>query len=118
MPTSLEIKIDEIVNYSELLHPNDPGIMKYFDQVRVLLLEDEEETIHFLQECKNKNTMSWIAGLLDCLPGKFPSQDLINVFELLVDRYPDDPIHLLNLNLAIDELKQALSDENEIEEDW
>ena len=43
MPTPLEIKIDEIVNYSELLHPNDPGIMKYFDQVRVLLLEDEEQ---------------------------------------------------------------------------
>jgi hypothetical protein len=108
MTRPLEVKLNELVNKLELMHPNDPGIMRYLGTALDLLLKDEKETIEFLRKCENKNTISWIASLLESLPERFPSQDLLNVFESLLDRFPDDKILLLNFNLAIDEIKSAL----------
>ena len=104
----LEQKINQIINRLDLMHPNDPDRIDRLDEIVNLLLENEVETIHFLKYCKDEKTIFNIAALLDRLPAKFSSQELLNVLESLIERFPDKETLICNVEIAIDELKQEL----------
>jgi hypothetical protein len=106
---SLEMKIKENIACIEATHINDPDRIIYYDKIESLLLEDKQETMELLRECNNIDIFSHIAALLDRLPGKFASQELLSLFESVISKFGHDRAVLLNLNMAIDELKSELA---------
>ncbi|AFY91658.1 hypothetical protein [Chamaesiphon minutus] len=104
----LKSKINELITRIEKLHVNDPDTIHYYSKIKDLLLDNERETISLLQTCDNKNMISHVVAFFENVADKFPSKELLHIFESLAKKYSSDKILIYNLNIAIDELRYCL----------
>ena len=74
------------------MHPNDPSIEKYWDELIELLSENESETINYLKHC-TKNEAEWVSEVFEDIAYNLQSNAYIESLQKINVKYPD-------LNLA------------------
>lgn len=90
-----EEKVRAVLGARALLDDNDPRIEQKWRELIVLLSEDENFTLNFLQVC-TKTELSFLSEVFEEVAYNLQSKKYIELLYLLDQRYPD-----LNLKRSI-----------------
>lgn len=90
-----EEKIRTVLGARALLDDNDPRIKQKWEELIVLLCEDENLTLNFLQVCTKKE-LSFLSEIFEEVAYNLQSKKYIELLYGLDRRYPD-----LNLKRSI-----------------
>lgn len=84
-------KIEAIINKIEKLDINDSKIYDYWNELTMILAENEEATLKFLRETNNENVIDNLSSVFADVSNKLKSQNYIIVLNELEKKFP----HLL-----------------------
>lgn len=90
-----EEKVRAVLGTRALLDDNDPRIEQKWEELIVLLSEDENLTLNFLQVC-TKTELSFLSEIFEEVAYNLQSKKYIELLYTLDRRYPD-----LNLKRSI-----------------
>lgn len=90
-----EEKVRAVLGARALLDDNDPRIEQKWEELIVLLSEDENLTLNFLQIC-TKTELSFLSEIFEEVAYNLQSKKYIELLYCLDQRYPD-----LNLKRSI-----------------
>lgn len=90
-----EEKVRAVLGARALLDDNDPRVEQKWKELIVLLSEDENLTLNFLQVC-TKTELSFLSEIFEEVAYNLQSKKYIELLYLLDQRYPD-----LNLKRSI-----------------
>ncbi|MGE7943716.1 hypothetical protein ACQKNB_16685 [Lysinibacillus xylanilyticus] len=90
-----EEKVRAVLGARALLDDNDPRIEQKWEELIVLLSEDENLTLNFLQVC-TKTELSFLSEIFEEVAYNLQSNKYIELLYCLDQRYPD-----LNLKRSI-----------------
>lgn len=90
-----EEKVRAVLGARALLDDNDPRIEQKWEELIVLLSEDENLTLNFLQVC-TKTELSFLSEIFEEVAYNLQSKKYIELLYFLDQRYPD-----LNLKRSI-----------------
>lgn len=90
-----EEKVRAVLGARALLDDNDPRVEQKWKELIVLLSEDENLTLNFLQVC-TKTELSFLSEVFEEVAYNLQSKKYIELLYLLDQRYPD-----LNLKRSI-----------------
>ncbi|MCT6926973.1 MAG: hypothetical protein M3Z89_02905 [Lysinibacillus fusiformis] len=90
-----EEKVRAVLGARALLDDNDPRIEQKWEELIVLLSEDENLTLNFLQVC-TKTELSFLSEIFEEVAYNLQSKKYIELLYSLDQRYPD-----LNLKRSI-----------------
>jgi len=90
-----EEKVRAVLGARALLDDNDPRIEQKWEELIVLLSEDENLTLNFLQVC-TKTELSFLSEIFEEVAYNLQSKKYIELLYCLDQRYPD-----LNLKRSI-----------------
>ncbi|MGE7949916.1 hypothetical protein [Lysinibacillus sp. NPDC093688] len=90
-----EEKVRAVLGARALLDDNDPRIEQKWEELIVLLSEDENLTLNFLQVC-TKTELSFLSEVFEEVAYTLQSKKYIELLYYLDQRYPD-----LNLKRSI-----------------
>ncbi|TKI50228.1 hypothetical protein [Lysinibacillus tabacifolii] len=90
-----EEKVRAVLGARALLDDNDPRIEQKWEELIVLLSEDENLTLNFLQVC-TKTELSFLSEVFEEVAYNLQSKKYIELLYCLDQRYPD-----LNLKRSI-----------------
>lgn len=90
-----EEKVRVVLGARALLDDNDPRIEQKWEELIVLLSEDENLTLNFLQVC-TKTDLSFLSEIFEEVAYNLQSKKYIELLYCLDQRYPD-----LNLKRSI-----------------
>lgn len=90
-----EEKVRTVLGARALLDDNDPRVEQKWKELIVLLSEDENLTLNFLQVC-TKTELSFLSEVFEEVAYNLQSKKYIELLYLLDQRYPD-----LNLKRSI-----------------
>ena len=85
-------EIREIINNRKKLHPNDPKVEEYWEELTEVLVRDESETIDFLNECSEED-ISWISEVFEDISEQLNSIVFIKALEKIEKKYPNLDLH-------------------------
>jgi len=97
-----EGKVRAVLGARALLDDNDPRIEQKWEELIVLLSEDENLTLNFLQVC-TKTELSFLSEIFEEVAYNLQSKKYIELLYCLDQRYPD-----LNLNRSIQIAKEYM----------
>ena len=93
----IENKMNVILNKRKSLNLNDDyGIQKSWNQIIEVLVENERNTIKYLENC-SKSDLYWISEVFEDIAEILQSNELIHCFKKLDEKYPE-----LNMTNDID----------------
>src|SRR5699024_411539 len=93
----IENKMNVILNKRKSLNLNDDyGIQKSWNQIIEVLVENERNTIKYLDNC-SKSELYWISEVFEDIAEILQSKELIHCFKKLDEKYPE-----LNMTNDID----------------
>jgi len=93
----IENKMNVILNKRKSLNLNDDyGIQKSWNQIIEVLVENERNTIKYLENC-SKSDLYWISEVFEDIAEILQSKELIHCFKKLDEKYPE-----LNMTNDID----------------
>src|SRR5699024_2294149 len=93
----IENNMNEILNKRKRLNLNDDyGIQKSWNQIIEDLVENERNTIKYLENC-SKSDLYWISEVVEDIAEILQSNKLIHCFKKLDEKYPE-----LNMTNDID----------------
>ncbi|MFK7932503.1 MAG: hypothetical protein AB8G22_03280 [Saprospiraceae bacterium] len=97
MKNTLENNVRILFERRRKMHPNDPAAYKYWDELTELLSQNQDQTIHFFNECSEEEvlllsevfediaerlkSLAYIATL-EKVQVKFPKLDLYHSIEV------------------------------------
>lgn len=84
-------KVEVVINKIEKLHINDPKIYDYWDELAMILAENEEATVKFLKETNDENIIDNLSSVFADVSAKLKSHNFIIVLNELEQKFP----HLL-----------------------
>ncbi|GIN14042.1 hypothetical protein J26TS2_39090 [Shouchella clausii] len=90
-----EERVRAVLGARALLDDNDPRVEQKWKELIVLLSEDENLTLNFLQVC-TKTELSFLSEIFEEVAYNLQSKKYIELLYLLDQRYPD-----LNLKRSI-----------------
>ncbi|MEB7453626.1 hypothetical protein [Lysinibacillus sphaericus] len=90
-----EEKVRAVLGARALLDDNDPRIEQKWEELIVLLSEDENLTLNFLQVC-TKTELSFLSEIFEEVAYNLQSKKYIELLYCLDQRYPD-----LNLKRSV-----------------
>ena len=104
MCTLLDRQLGELVEEIESKHFNDPSQMELLEEMARLMMNDEQTTIDFLNNCNANHAriIDWLCPFFDDIVYKFPSDEMINAMTSIIDIYPENQILPRNVQYAID----------------
>ena len=97
-----EEKVRAVLGARALLDDNDPRIEQKWEELIVLLSEDENLTLNFLQVC-TKTELSFLSEVFEEVAYTLQSKKYIELLYNLDQRYPD-----LNLKRSIQIAKEYM----------
>src|SRR5699024_5345815 len=93
----IDKKMNVILNKTKSLNLNDDyGIQKSWNQIIEVLVENERNTIKYLENC-SKSDVYWISEVFEDIAEILQSKELIHCFKKLEEKYPE-----LNMTNDID----------------
>ncbi|EKQ51559.1 MULTISPECIES: hypothetical protein [unclassified Clostridium] len=81
-------KILELIDERALLHPQDPKISEYWDEIIKAMGNDENKIIKFINGL-DEYYLSYMIEMLDDLASKLKSENYILAIEELAKKHPD-----------------------------
>ena len=104
MCTLLEGQLSELVEKVESKDCNDPSQMELLEEMAMLMMNDEQVTIDFLNNCKANHSriIDWLCPFFDDIVYKFPSNEMINAMTSTINKYSENQILPRNVQYAID----------------
>ena len=85
----IENKMNVILNKRKSLNLNDDyGIQKSWNQIIEVLVENERNTIKYLENC-SKSDLYWISEVFEDIAEILQSNELIYCFRKLDKKYPE-----------------------------
>ncbi|MBG9694384.1 hypothetical protein [Lysinibacillus sphaericus] len=97
-----EEKVRAVLGARALLDDNDPRIEQKWEELIVLLSEDENLTLNFLQVC-TKTELSFLSEIFEEVAYNLQSKKYIELLYCLDQRYPD-----LNLKRSIQNAEEYM----------
>jgi hypothetical protein len=100
----LNQQLNELVGEIESKHLNDPSKMELLEKMAVLMMDDEQTTINFFENCNANHAriIYWISPFFDDIGDKFPSDKMVNAMISLIEKYPEDLDLRSDIQLATD----------------
>jgi len=104
----ITIELTEIIKKIEALHPEDPRIYNYWDELTEVLSANEAETVCFLDHLNDKEIANHISSVFYDTACRLKSAKFITSIEKLVKRFPDLLlVHMVNAaKEAMDEIEE------------
>ena len=84
------------------MHPDDPRVVKKWNELTQIFIQNEESTIAYLNSCCKEN-VDWISEIFEDISEQLQSSRFIECIEQLAIKYPD-----LNLEQDILNAKEVL----------
>ena len=84
------------------MHPDDPRVVKKWNELTQIFIQNEESTIAYLNSCCKEN-VDWISEIFEDISEQLQSSRFIECIEQLAIKYPD-----LNLEQDILYSKEVL----------
>jgi hypothetical protein len=103
MEDNLAERLNKIVNLIDEKHQNDPTVMELLDEMAKLMMENELETIDFLegQSVHHERIIRRINTYFDDIVCEFHSNQLADTIISLLVRYPNNDVLKYNVGLAV-----------------
>ena len=87
MPIQEEIK--RVINSIDKLHPNDTKIYEYWDDLTLILVRNEEETIDLLITTNDENVIDNLSSVFSDVSYKLQSKKFTEALELIEGKFPN-----------------------------
>ncbi|ENH97021.1 hypothetical protein J416_07492 [Gracilibacillus halophilus YIM-C55.5] len=84
----IENKIKAILNQKKININDDYGTQKSWDELIEVLVENEENTLKYLENCSKEN-LYWISEVFEDIAESLQSEELINCLRKLDEKFPD-----------------------------
>lgn len=95
-------QVSSILSKRKTLHPNDPTVEQYWQELTVLLSKDENATIALLDQ-STADDISWLSEVFEDVSEQLQSKSFIHCIEKLSSKFPE-----LELDEFIEEAKSFL----------
>lgn len=96
--------INNILKERKELSPDDPRILEKWAEIAIILSENIDETIEYLNNC-NEEEIYWISEVFDDISEQTKSIKFIECIEKISEKYPN-----LDLEKDIFYARKALND--------
>lgn len=80
--------IEKIIEERKKMHPDDPRIMEKWDELTQIFIQNEADTIEYLEQCSQESAY-WISEVFDDIAENLQSVNFIKCIEQLCVKYPD-----------------------------
>lgn len=82
-----EMKIKDLIKELEKLHPDDPRIKDYWEQLTKEMSISEAEAIEFISNC-NEHEVYWLSAIFEDVSLNLQSRRFIDVLKEIQKKYP------------------------------
>jgi len=94
--------VEDIIEERKKMHPDDPRIIEKWNELTRIFIQNEENTIMYLNNCSKEN-VKWISEIFEDISEQLKSLRFIECIEQLSNKYSD-----LNLEQDILYAKKSL----------
>ena len=81
-------EVEKVIKERVAMHPEDPRIMDKWEELTQILIQDEEATIVYLNNCNLENVY-WISEIFEDISAQLQSRRFIECIEQLSNKFPE-----------------------------
>jgi len=81
-------EVEKIIKERIEMHPDDPRIMEKWNELTQIFVQDEEDTILYLNNCEMEN-INWISEIFEDISEQLQSDRFIECIDKLSIKFPE-----------------------------